>query len=545
MTTHVSPATESQVEAPASVAASERVSVVGWVGLGVATLLAVLFFWLFEALPFQDLPAHAGLIAMRHRFGDSAFEQRFFVLAPHIGPYSLFRFLGEALVRVIGPVGAVRAIATLPAIVWPAALLFARRRLHNDRSPTYGYLGVALSFGLMTLFGFASYLLGVGVMLFGLTLWLELMVAADSGSTRNKELAFAAFAPLMFVAHGHAFILFLLLAGVSCLATGDRVRRLIRLRVLVPALLLAGYVAWLERANAVPAGSVPLTNHLVPRFLGPYDKFTLLITPMLMTRSGVDFTLCVVLWVMVAAVTVATLRSLRGSPSPVSRPSVADFDDVRSQQHSRALYAGAAAITLVFLALPHAIGWFGFVDGRLVPLIPLLALMAVRRPALGRILRIALDKATPVMALTLGALALVASYRFQAEATGYKEVLARVPANARLLNLPLDPNSEIFTAHPFVHYDKLVMTERPIVVSDVWFHQGSALYPTPENPAVRLPSTYSESDLKFIDWPAYRLDDWDYALLRTKPNAPAPAVPPTLQLVEHRAGWWLYATHAQ
>jgi hypothetical protein len=40
---------------------------------------AVLVFWVFEALPFQDLPAHAGLIAMRHRFGSSPFEQRFFV----------------------------------------------------------------------------------------------------------------------------------------------------------------------------------------------------------------------------------------------------------------------------------------------------------------------------------------------------------------------------------------------------------------------------------------------------------------------------------
>jgi hypothetical protein len=84
-------------------------------------------------------------------------------------------------------------------------------------------------------------------------------------------------------------------------------------------------------------------------------------------------------------------------------------------------------------------------------------------------------------------------------------VLSLVPAEARLLNLPLQPNSEIFTAHPFIHYDKLVLAERPVVVSDIWFHQGSALYPTRENPALRLPSTYSESNLRFIDWPAYDL----------------------------------------
>jgi hypothetical protein len=119
-------------------------------------------------------------------------------------------------------------------------------------------------------------------------------------------------------------------------------------------------------------------------------------------------------------------------------------------------------------------------------------------------------------------------------------VLARVPAESRLLNLPVDPNSDVFTAHPFVHYDKLVLVDRPIVVSDIWFHQGSALYPTPQNPALRLPASYSESNLKFIDWPAYHLEDWDYVLIRTRPSAPQPSTPSRLALEEHRGGWWLF-----
>jgi hypothetical protein len=140
---------------------------------------------------------------------------------------------------------------------------------------------------------------------------------------------------------------------------------------------------------------------------------------------------------------------------------------------------------------------------------------------------------------------MVASYRFQDEAAGYKEVLAHVPAESRLLNLPLDPNSDVFTAHPFVHYDKLVLVDRPIVVSDVWFHQGSALYPTPYNPALRLPSSYSESNLKVIDWPAYHLDDWDYVLIRTRPSSPQPHTPDRLVLEEHRGGWWLFRRLAE
>ncbi len=510
-------------------------AVLPWAGLASLAVVAALVFWVFEALPFQDLPAHAGLIALRHRFIDSPFEQRFFVLAPHIGPYSLFRFLGEGFDRVIGPMAAVRAIATLPVVATPLALLFARRRLHGDRTPTAGYFGIALSFGLMTLLGFASYLLGVAIMLVGLTLWLELMVLADAGDTRKKELVIAALAPLMFVAHGHAFVLFLMLAGVSCLACGNRLRRLLRLRALVPAVSLAAWVAWIERGTTTPLGSVAMSRDgLVPHFQGVSDKLSLLVTPMLMTRTGIDIVLCIALWTILICATVSTLRA-----RPTPRGGAADPDGHRAL-HSRALHAGAACLAVAFLALPHAIGWFGFVDGRLVPIVLLVAVMAVRVEALGRLARLGFERAAPFLAWAMAILVMVASYRFQAEARGYKETLAVVPTEARLLNLPLDPNSDVFTAHPFIHYDKLILTERPIVVSDIWFHQGSALYPTRENPALRLPSSYSESDLRSIDWPAYKLEDWDYVLIRTRPEGTLARPPDALVLASHRAGWWLY-----
>ena len=508
-----------------------------WIGLGVVGALAVLVFWAFEALPFQDLPAHAGLIAMRHRFSESslgsAFESRFFVLAPHIGPYSVFRFLGEAFVRLIGPLGAVRLLATLPMIATPLALLFARRRLMSDRMPLYGYLGVTLSFGFMTLMGFASYLLGVAVMLFALVLWLELMVAADENAPdlRRRELVMAAFAPLVFVAHGHAFVLFLLCAGIAMVCLGYRPARLLRVRALLPALALAGYVAWIERGSSTPPGSVPVVPPLVPVFQSAYGKFTLLITPTLMTRSGVDSMVSVFMWFLAVTSTFYTVRRLGAG---------ARGELTAQQRHSRALYAAAAALLVLFLILPHAVGWFGFVDGRLLPVILMLTLLAARREALPRTLRRVADLGIPGSALALATVALIASYLFQEEAKGYREVLAHVPSEATLLNLPIEPNSRIFTGHPFIHYDKLVLADRPVVVSDVWFHQGSALYPTAQNPALRLPQSYSESDLKFIDWPAYHLEDWEFVLIRTNPSSPQPYTPPDLTLADHQGGWWLF-----
>jgi hypothetical protein len=510
-----------------------------WLGVGALTVAAVLVFWLFDALPFQDLPAHAGLIAMRHRFLGSPFEQHYFVLAPHLGPYSLFRFLGDLLVVPLGPLGAIRAIATLPIVATPLALRWARLRLHGDRSTTAAYYGLALGFGLMTLLGFASYLLGVAAFIIALTVWLELMVAADvrSPSAAKLEAITAALAPCVFLAHGHAFVIFLGLAGVSALSTGHRLRRLLRLRALLPALSLAAWVAWRERGSAIPAGSVALPHGaLAPHFQGVYDKLSLLITPTLITRTGVDAAVGLFVWTVITMSVIVTAQSLR-------KPALSTIDsaqDAASREHSKALLACLAVLVAAFLVLPHSIGWFGFVDGRLVPLFLLLGLMCVRRPALGETLGALFEKGAPAAACAMVVIALAASQLFQSEASGWHEVIDSVPANARLLNLPIDPNSSVFTAHPFVHYDKLVLADRPVVVSDVWFHQGSGVYPTADNPALRLPVTYSESDLRFVDWPAYELADWDYVLIRTRPEAAEPRVPAALSLAIHRGGWWLY-----
>src|SRR5262249_3963412 len=151
-----------------------------------------------------------------------------------------------------------------------------------------------------------------------------------------------------------------LCAGVSCVVTGKRIARLWRLKTLVPALLLAGWVAWIERGATTPAGSVPRIHHLVPRFQGAADKLGLLLSPTLMTRTGIDFFGGCLLLAVTVACTIVTVRSLgrTAGVGPLAPKEV---------RHSRALYACAAVVAVVFVALPHAVGWFGFVDGRLVP----------------------------------------------------------------------------------------------------------------------------------------------------------------------------------
>ena len=332
----------------------------GAVGLVVASALV---FCVFDALPFQYFPGHAGLIALRHRFSHSPFEQRYFVFAPELGrSYWILREVGEALVGVIGPGAAVRTLAVLPAIATPAAIAFARARLHGDRSPTGAYSGVALGFGLLTLMGLVSYLFGLSLLIVTLTLWLEILEAADHGQRpgAGREAALAAMACVVWLAHGHAFLLLLAISGITALASRTRWRRLARGRALVPSVALAVAAAWCNRG--IPAGSAALgSSPFAPHYEGALAKLGLLVTPTLLTRSGADVLVGLAVWAVIIGASVATARDLgcgRLASAPTGRA------DIASRAHAKGLLLSIGGVTLAFFALPHEIGWFGFVDGR-------------------------------------------------------------------------------------------------------------------------------------------------------------------------------------
>jgi hypothetical protein len=250
-----------------------------------------------------------------------------------------------------------------------------------------------------------------------------------------------------------------------------------------------------------------------------------------MTRWGVDVAVGLFL---VGGLVVGVAATARGMTSGAVNG--------EERAHVRALFAAAAVLGLLFLALPHEIGWFGFVDARLVPLVEWLLVGAISLRALGPKTRRMLHDGAPLFSLALVAIDLTASARFQREADGFREVARALPAGSRLLNLPLDPNSDVFTSHPFVHYNKYAQMDRPVITSDTWFHQGSAVYPRRGNPALDLPRDYVSSNLHGVDWSAYDLEAWDFVLVRVKPGGSFPPPPTSLTPVLERGGWHLFRT---
>lgn len=490
----------------------------GLAALLLLTIAAASIYWIWPALPFQDLPGHAGLIALRARIATSAFDQSYFVHVPRLGPYSVFRALGALFFRVHGPLFAVRLLGTLPVLALPSAMLFARKLIFGRVDPAHGFFALTLSFGYMTISGFASYNLAIAVALIAVAVHVAFLAPSSKRRARSLGMAIAALSVALYFCHGFAFgLACVAVFGASLVPGVPLAKRASSLVLWFPGALVAVGASYVERRLPLPAGAMQPAVPTVAYYDGFLGKLSLLLTPTLMTRTGVDVAIGVVLWLSVGFV---TFRAR-----------------VKLGLATRRLLAATALLFCVFCILPHGIGWFGFVDGRVAPFLLLLPLLALEDSAWPRWFLRAL---APGLALSMVLLLHVCASMFQAEARGAKDVLDAVPARARLLSLMVNPDSKVFTGSPFTHYDKLVLAERECVPSAMWFHQGSALYPTPQNPVLRLPSSYHEADIGHIDWTSFRLEDWDYVFLRTSTPAPLPDASPRLTLAAHGGTFWLY-----
>jgi hypothetical protein len=497
-----------------------------WVLFALLELGAIAVFWCFDAAPFMDFPLHAGVMAMRQRQPHSAFLQQYFVLTSDFGGYPLYRIAADALAGLIGPLAAIRAISTIPVVALPLAMHYARRRLYGDNSPLFVFAALILSFGYMTQMGLSPFLAAFPVLIWALTKWLVLLNEADAGrKPRGNEIGLAVLAAVLVMIHAYAFGILVFVMLVTAFSAKPLRPRLLRLRVLLPAVLLLLFTAWLTMNSRLPPGVVVPVKPFDAVYGSLLDKLGLLIGPALTTRTGIDVVVGILIWAAAVLGLLATSRSAMPG-------------------HAVALRNSCVALLLAFAILPHRARSFDFIDSRLLPLVLLLAFMAIDLDAVAPAWRRRGAAAAALAATVIVGLELFAMQRFQGEAAGYREVFARIPAESRLLYFPIEPDSRIFVSHPFVHYDKLAFVERAAMPSQFHFHHASGIFPTGANPILRLPPEYVSSRIRRIGWPAYRLQDWDFVLIRLFPDSPAPAVPAGLKLVERRGGWWLYRSCA-
>ena len=471
------------------------------------------------SLPFQDLAGHAGHFAVRQRLLQDGWERAFLIDEPHAGPYSVFRAVGQCATGIFGAFGAVRALAVLPIWLTPLAALILRQKITGRWEPAYAALGLYLCCGFLLMLGFASFMAGAAVCLLAYAAFLQL---AESNQLRRDGLLAALGAVATFFTHGYAFAMLGFLVVLAQTSTTRGRNRWAAAAALGPAMLCGLFSQWAVRHVAGHATVHGASAGLY--FQGPVDKLSLLVTPFLMTRLGIDMALGIAFWGLLL------FSAVRFRPQ-------AELLITPHDRHRQRAFHAAVALSLLFLALPHNAQWFGFVDARLLPLTYLMYTLSLPPQWWSSARRHA---ATGTSCLQCTILA-VGVLLFQQEFKGFEQIAQHIQPERSLLHLPVFADSRYLVAHPFVHEDKLLLLGKPMLLSDMWLHQGTGLYATDANPVVRLDPNYASSNVKLpIAWKSFAPNDWDYVLLRMRDTVNTPDVPAYWKSAAHSGTWWLF-----
>jgi hypothetical protein len=483
--------------------------------------------------PYQDLPAHAAMLAMRLRLPSSVFLQQYLQRGSCLGPYSTFLGLGHLLGPLLGAERALRIIGALANLALPAAVVLARRRILHDPWADAPFVALALSLGFLTAQGFSSFLLGLAAFVLAFAAWIDLL--GQGGPRRGLVLAGLALASAL--THGFAFVLLLSSVAISALAAGGW-RSSARGRVLLGAAALAPGLLFLTAVYLRDRGLYPPdVNDTLVEMRGVAGKAQAMFLPTVFSRLGLDAAACAVLYGLLGR---AAVRALRGRDAG-ARDAVA---------RQRAVIMKTAIVLLVLaVAAPARLGFFGSLDVRLATAALLLATLGAapataRAPSSGGRLDAILTGAPAPLATVMVLLLGITASLFQREARAVDTLLDRVPTGARLLYLPVDPFSRYWAASPFFHMEKRALFHRDLLVSNVWLHPGTALRATPAGLPLLTTTPVDTGDGQ-IPWSRYDVRPWDYVLTRTSEATAPPPVPPSLELVGAADRMRLYRNRAR
>ncbi|QDY70964.1 hypothetical protein [Qingshengfaniella alkalisoli] len=206
-------------------------------------VLCLVPFLVTPVLPFTDFYAHvARYFVLAHIGSDPALAENYtaaWQLLPNLG----MDILGTGLIALLPPLIAAKLIAVMTVIVPFAGILVLARVVHGTIPSICVFLAGIAVFSHILIWGFANFLLGAGLAMVGLAIW----IALANTPRRQWMLTFLLGLSLFFV-HGLAFALWGLLLGTVELALAieardlrpralmRRVFRLVALAV-VPALL--------------------------------------------------------------------------------------------------------------------------------------------------------------------------------------------------------------------------------------------------------------------------------------------------------------------
>jgi hypothetical protein len=394
----------------------------------VLTVVVVLPVWRVTYPPLQDYPYHLVRDQIFAHYGDSTFDYRAtFTRSFYPAPYVLADWLVAALSQAMPVTAAGKAVLSLYLALFPWSLLYLVRSLGPERTPL-GLFGFALAYNWHFHMGFVSYVLSIPAALFALGYWWR----------RRRDLAWPRVAVLallvlgVYLLHVYSFGILAFVLLLLCLLPEPRPDaapqassdlhaapapgrpaagrgaggRLVRTGVaFTPALvLLAGVVA---RNAARPAAAGPLLL-----FYGNLKRKALLAAGCLPSFSLAWETVLFAAGVALGlALAVAAWR--------------------RGRRPEWRWLVVAAALVVLFLALPDHVGRVFFISNRVPLYVLLIGWAALPVPAGGLWPKLASAGFALLVLLHVGTLYAVHYRPIDRHLTDYRAVLAEIPADAR------------------------------------------------------------------------------------------------------------------
>lgn len=518
-----------------------------YLGLAVSLVACVWPLWASALLPFMDLPQHLAVVRILHSYADASFGVAHYHAVDFSGTQYLSYYLLTDWLTYLMPLEvANRVVLSLYAIGVPLAMV-AYLRAHG-RDQAIALLAAPLVYNTFLFMGFANYVTAIPLLIWGLAVLQRLL----DDFSRARLVLLTAVSLLLFYSHAQTFVLYGLLAGISCLfgSRGWHPRHWWRAAAhIAPALLLMAI--WASKSLLLASAQDWKSGHggrnvadAHVNFEPILERFATLPAQFLDAyRDDADeIVLCV--WLAIAALALVSARGLPLRDAQRDNAGVVNGTELPRfwlrRRLPEILFAVSAA---VYVLSPISYKWIWPISHRLVPVVALLGLGAIGYRRLPWRPLVLIVPATLLM-LYASQMHVRKAREFTAEAGPIRQVVAQAERGKRLMALIFNSGSTVVNQAPYIHFGQYYVIDRGGMASFSFanFPQSPVVYPTEGGPPT-LPARFEWTPERF-SWAEY--GNWyDYFLLRDENGRNVfGADRDQVELVARQGVWSLYKKRA-
>lgn len=460
-----------------------------------------------EYLPMVDLPQHAAQIGIWERWSDTELGYPRIYTRNWFTPYLLGYVLAFLLTSVMSVKAAITTVVTAAVVAVPLA---ARLLLRESGGNRWWVFAVFPSvFGFAFDWGFLNFIVGVPVALVSL---IAVFRHVDAPSWRSSMWLTAVMLALVFV-HVLLFGYVALILSVAVLMKREGWRTVVL--SLVPILVVSPLVLiWIH----VTRSSEVMTRRPMIWEL-PSEKLRALRALAEIAGDGLSA------WTVVVGLFALLLPILLGG-----RPS-----------RTPLRWAPFIISLLLFLLMPFELFGTAYLYPRFaIFLIPTwLYAMDVSKDRKPSPLRLMIG---PAFAIACTAATTVQFRGYAGEVIGLADIIEEMPANARVLSVPVDRSSKYVRTPVFLHAPAWYQASKGGVVDFSFAMNFPSLFRYRPETEPEVPQRFVWNTGLF-DWDAFDGNRYDYLVVRDVDEQPSPLIVRSgapVELVARRGPWQLF-----